>query len=745
MPAAGTDSTPKKNPAKKPSSSKKNSARSTKRHYVNARKPRTVSPRVRRMRQAFVASTSLRPMAEQLLQDRSTPAYAGVQAYALAHAKEDAGALAWLVLGYAHVLDKDYGKAIDPLNRAKLHAGDLGDYVAYYLGTSYLETGHTAEALANLADFAKTHPDSLLVRDAQVSYADALLLEGQAAEATSLLERIRVPIRSDVEFALGRAYAASGQTAKAAETLGNIYYTMPGATEADAAYAELRKLPSVPPPTVAQLKARAEGLISRHRYTDAADEYRSLVNATSSDERPKMQLALADALHRGGRNRDAKQELDSLGTLSAELNAQRLYLLGQVAFAANDNDTFYRTVDELRQVDPTSLWLEQALLSAANLHLVHHEYDQALDAFREAQQRFPDGPRASYVHWKAAWLTLRQGRNEDAKKAFEEQIALYPSGGETPAALYWRARLAEEDNQFSLARAFYQKLSDRYRNFYYAELARQRLKSLPAAGDATTQYALLDRIPPLDSSGKVTDSEPPSDELHVQKAELLANGGLVDFAVRELQAAAATEGGSWAPAETAQLYVETGHYDRAIEYMKHSAPNYFALDIPDLPRKYWEALFPKPYWSDLKRSSAANGLDPYLVASLIRQESEFNPAAVSRANAVGLMQLLPKTGKLVAKESKLRRYNASQLYTPAVNMELGTRYFRGMVDKYGGSFEYALAAYNAGSDRVNEWLAQGKYRDPQEFVESIPFTETREYVQAILRNASVYKQLYGTP
>ncbi len=684
-------------------------------------------------------------MAEQLLQDRSTPAYAGVQAYALAHAKEDAGALAWLVLGYAHVLDKDYGKAIDPLNRAKLHAGDLGDYVAYYLGTSYLETGHTAEALANLADFAKTHPDSLLVRDAQVSYADALLLEGQAAEATSLLERIRVPIRSDVEFALGRAYAASGQTAKAAETLGNIYYTMPGATEADAAYAELRKLPSVPPPTVAQLKARAEGLISRHRYTDAADEYRSLVNATSSDERPKMQLALADALHRGGRNRDAKQELDSLGTLSAELNAQRLYLLGQVAFAANDNDTFYRTVDELRQVDPTSLWLEQALLSAANLHLVHHEYDQALDAFREAQQRFPDGPRASYVHWKAAWLTLRQGRNEDAKKAFEEQIALYPSGGETPAALYWRARLAEEDNQFALARAFYQKLSDRYRNFYYAELARQRLKSLPAAGDATTQYALLDRIPPLDSSGKVTDSEPPSDELHVQKAELLANGGLVDFAVRELQAAAATEGGSWAPAETAQLYVETGHYDRAIEYMKHSAPNYFALDIPDLPRKYWVALFPKPYWSDLKRSSAANGLDPYLVASLIRQESEFNPAAVSRANAVGLMQLLPKTGKLVAKESKLRRYNASQLYTPAVNMELGTRYFRGMVDKYGGSFEYALAAYNAGSDRVNEWLAQGKYRDPQEFVESIPFTETREYVQAILRNASVYKQLYGTP
>jgi soluble lytic murein transglycosylase len=697
------------------------------------------------MRQAFVASASLRPMAQQLLQDRSLPAYTGVEAYARAHAKDDAGALAWLVLGYAHVLDRDFARAIDPLNRAKVHAGDLGDYVAYYLGTSYQQTGRTAEALATLADFAKAHPDSLLVRDAHVSYANALLLEGQAPEAVALLEQDRLPTRSDVEFALGRAYAAAGQSVKAAETLENIYYTMPASTEADAAYAELKKLPSVPPPTATQIKTRADALLNRKRYTDAADEYRTLAAQASVADKPSIQLSLADALHRGGKNRDAKLVLALLGTASGEVNAHRLYLLGQVAFSTNDNDTFYRTVDELRQAAPTSPWLEQALRSAANLHLVHHEYDQALDAFREAQQRFPNGPRASYVHWKAAWLTLRQGRNDEAKKAFEEQIALYPSGGETPAALYWRARLAEEDNQPLLARAFYQKLSDRYRNFYYAELGRQRLKHLPpGAADATTKYALLDRVPPLDNSGKVKDSEPPSDELHVQKAELLGNGGLVDFAVRELQAAAAADGGTWGPAETAQLYDETGHYDQAIELMKRSTPNYFALDIPDLPRKYWEALFPKAYWSDLKRSSTANGLDPYLVASLIRQESEFNPNAVSRANAVGLMQLLPKTGKAVAKQVNLKRYNASQLYTPAVNMQLGTRYFKGMVDKFGG-FEYALAAYNAGSDRVEDWLGQGKYRDPQEFVESIPFTETREYVQAILRNASVYKQIYGTP
>lgn len=697
------------------------------------------------MREAFVASTSLRPMAQQLLEDRSPAAYTGVESYARAHAREDAGALAWLVVGYAHIVDHQYAQAIDPLNRAKPLAGDLGDYVAYYLGTCYLQTGRQGEALAALADFDKTYPDSLLIRDAHLSYAGALLTENRAAEAVELLEKDRLPARSDIELTLGRAYEALSKNEKAAEALANVYYNMPTASEADQAYAELKRIPLALAPTATQRKTRAELLIKARRYNDAADEYRELAIHATPAERPTAELALADALHRAGRNREAKSELTTLPNASLDQQAQRLYILGEVAWSSDQNEEFYRTVEELRTLSPTSPWLEAALLSVANLHLVHHEYDQALDAFRELQQRFPTGAKASYAHWKAAWLLLREGRNDEAKKAFDEQIELYPGGNETSAALYWRARLAEEDNQPAMARAYYQKLSDRFRNYYYAELGRERLAKLPATGDPAGDYPLLDRIPPLEHGEKVTLSDPPTDDLHLQKAQLLGNGGLIDFAVRELQAAATADGGNWGPAETAQIYIDTGHYDRAIEVMKKSVPSYFAVDFPTLPRAYWEALFPRPYWADLKRFSVANGLDPYLVASLIRQESEFNPAAVSRANAVGLMQLLPRTGKLVAHQESLRRYSPSQLYTPTVNLELGTRYFKGMVDQFGGSFEYALAAYNAGSDRVEEWMGQGKYRDQQEFVESIPFTETREYVQAILRNAAVYRQLYGAP
>ena len=710
-------------------------------HRAAAKRKRR-SPRVQRMHQAFVASASLKPMAQQLLQDRTPAGYAGVEAYARRHAKEDAGALAWLVVGYAHVLDHDYAKAIEPLNRAKPHAGDLGDYVTYYLASSYLQTGRSAEAGAALSNFDKDYPDSLLIKDVHVVYAGALSAEGRASEAAALLEKDREPARPDVELGLGRAYAAMGQTAKAAAAFRNVYYKMPASLEADSANTELKKLSGLPPVPLADRRVRADLLAKAKRNADAAGEYRDLLDEVPPQDRSAVQLALASALQKSGRNKDAKQILIGVPDTPIEISAQKLFLLGEVARATDDDSGFLQFQAELRQTVPDSLWLEQSLLAAGNMYLVKKDYDHAIDAYRELQQRFPNGNRASYAHWKVAWLSLRQGRNEEAKQEFERQIALYPASSEVPAALYWRARLAEEDNEPAKARAYYTKLSDRFRNFYYAELARQRLKVLKPSDPV--EYALLDRVPPLNTTGKIEPGEPPAEDLRVQKAQLLENGGLVDFAVREIQAASTEQGGSWGAAEIARLYSDSGRYDRAIEVMKRTVPNYFAVDVPELPRSYWEALFPKAYWTDLRKFSAENGLDPYLVASLIRQESEFNPNAISRANAVGLMQLLPITGKKVAKEAKLRHYSASQLYTPAVNLELGTRYFKSMVDKF-GSFEYALAAYNAGSDRVQDWLSEGKYRDPQEFVESIPFTETREYVQAILRNANVYKQLYGTP
>ncbi len=303
-------------------------------------------------------------MAQQLLQDRTPAAYAGVEAYARRHTQEDAGALAWLVLGYAHILDKDYAKAVDPLNRAKAQAGDLGDYVSFYLGTSYFQSGKTAEAVTTLADFDKQYPESLLLRDAHVLYGTALLAENHAQEAITVLEKDRQPPRADLELALGRAYAAAGQPAKAAEILRNLYITMPLSAEATQADVELKKLASttqLPPLGLNGRRTRADLLAKGKRYSDAADEYRDLIPVASPSDRPDIQLALAIALHKSGQDKEAKKILEALDSSAPDINTQRLYNLGEIARGSGDEDGFLRYLGELRQSAPTSLWLQQAL------------------------------------------------------------------------------------------------------------------------------------------------------------------------------------------------------------------------------------------------------------------------------------------------------------------------------------------------------------------------------------------------
>ena len=684
-------------------------------------------------------------MALQLLQNRVPAAYAGVESYARKHNAEDAGSLAWLAVGYAYFLDHQYPRSIDALNHAKAHGTEIGDYIAYYLASSQLQSGRTAEALSLLSKFDDTFPESLLIRDAHVLYAGALITANRAKEAAVLLEKDREPIRADLELTLGRAYEAAGEPAKAAAVLKHLYTGLPLSFEASVAESELQKLSSSPDVTAisfGEQKSRTDALVRAKRFPEAVDAYRDLLRKATPTDKPEIQLALAETLHHSGQDREVKSLLNSVDASSPEIAARRLWDLGELQRAANDDDTFLRTVDQIRQVAPTSPWLEQALLYAGNIYLLRNDYDKAIDAYREIETRFPGGARAPYSHWKAAWLNLRKGRNDEAKSEFEQQIAMYPDSSEVPAALYWRGRLAEEDGDAAMASAFYQKISDRFRNYYYGPLARERQSKLSLPADPP-HYAILDHIPPINGISPITNDTPP-DNLRVEKAHLLENGGLLDFAIRELKAAAEEDKGDWLPAEIARMYQDAGRYDAAVETLKRAIPNYFAVDISSLPRSYWEALFPKPYWSDLKRFADANGLDPYMVASLVRQESEFNPNAVSNKSAVGLMQLLPRVGKGVAKQVKLKHFSPPQLLTPAINLQLGTRYFRSMVDQFGG-FEYALAAYNAGDDRVKDWQSAGKYRDVQEFVESIPFTETREYVQAIMRNANVYRQLYGSP
>ena len=170
-------------------------------------------------------------------------------------------------------------------------------------------------------------------------------------------------------------------------------------------------------------------------------------------------------------------------------------------------------------------------------------------------------------------------------------------------------------------------------------------------------------------------------------------------------------------------------------------PDYPEYDFPQLPKETWDLLFPRAFWDLVFQQARANRLDSNLVLGVIRQESAFNPQATSSANARGLMQVLPSTAGGRGKRSRLTAER--QLYIPGYNIRFGCHYLAGLIRAFNGNVEEAVAAYNAGDTRVKEWLHGRSFNEPAEFVESIPFRDTRAYVEAVMRDGKIYKGLFA--
>jgi len=474
-------------------------------------------------------------MARQLIQFRTPAAYAGVEHYANVHTGTEPGALAWFAIGYAHYLDAQYPAAISAMEKAAPKMGELGDYTSFFIGNSYVLSNEPEASLTYLRDFGARYPDSIYAHDAMISQAKALLGANRPAEAVHLLQ----PHRGsgvEADFYLAKGYEASGQGREAAVLFRHIYYDYATSYLADGANSELKKIPEaefLPAPTFADHQKRAEQLYHARHYTEATSEYKAMLDMAPAEVRSGVLIQYANSLIKTGQSREAASVLDRIPDDGSDASAEKWYQRLELARSAQDDARMLEILTYMRTNTPRSVWLESALMSTGNMYLLRKDYDRAIDYYRELQERFPQSEKASYAHWKYAWLTYRQGRNEEAKKAFARQVELYPASAEVPNAMYWRARLAEDDHDSALARAYYTKLSERYKNYYYGVLARKRLAMMPSAAPANV--AALQQI----SAAKQYDGEalrttPPADDLHYSRAKLLENAGALDLAVREL-------------------------------------------------------------------------------------------------------------------------------------------------------------------------------------------------------------------
>ena len=693
----------------------------------------------RKLTSAFIASATLRPMAQQLASTRSNAAYEGVLNYGRTH-PGDGAATAYLALGHAYMLDHRYADAVSAYQQANITGNALDDYADYLGAQAALQASHGADAYGLLDHFAERHPDSIFVANAPVLLANAYIQQGDPQGALGVLQPLAgtlVAGHSDFRYALGRAYQLSGDTVQATTTFRSIYLTLPLTYEAGQARTQLQAMGAQL--SAAELKVHADQLFDAKHYAEASDEYHAIQrNDSSLSAADRSALSIYVAVCDLRLKHLNRHEVEALPDTTDDSAALKFYLYSELDRNENNPSGHDALISQMVQRYATSRWTEEALYSGGNMYLLKHDAANAIVNYEQLVKLFPNSTYAPSAHWRAAWMSYRLRKYSDAARLMDEQIQQYKGGLEIPSALYWRGRIYEdEEHNFGQAVNYYKKLSEAYPNFYYAILGRQRLTVLSAQQPAEPSIVLA-AVRTLDVPDLTGDL--PENDIHLIRARLLAHAALNEYIGPEILASPTSS--QWGALAQSEIYASFGEYTRSIQSMKHSGMSFFALPMEEVPAIYWQLLFPQPYWSDLVANSQKNGLDPYLVASLIRQESEFNAGVISHANAYGLMQLLPSVGRAMAKKAGMKGFNPNQLLNPITNLQLGTINLKLVLDRFGGQKEYALAAYNAGDTPIRAWLATGDYKDVPEFVESIPYTETREYVQAILRNREMYRMLY---
>jgi soluble lytic murein transglycosylase len=391
--------------------------------------------------------------------------------------------------------------------------------------------------------------------------------------------------------------------------------------------------------------------------------------------------------------------------------------------------------------------------------------DTALAAYARIARDFPQHARAGEAMFRAGLVLYRRGDFVGAARAFADLKAARKSGRLTGAARYWEGRALAASSAASsaatgavpdsAARAAWISLAREHPFGHYGHMARRELarrgalpdslewkrRLNPAWGDEAVQ-AWFATVSPSASSSTASPANGTG-----ESAWLPVNGlfdlGLDTLAVLTLQVrAAAAPGNLWLLYDAAVRCRAAG-----FDYEAYR----FALRLSDrLPVEQWPAapvavlrLFYPPSYAPLVRPAAGRaGLPPALVLALIKQESGFDPNAVSRVGARGLMQLMPVTGTEQARKEGLAGFHPDSLFTPAVNVRLGVAYLRDVLRRHDGNIEFALAHYNAGPSALARWMPRLEGRPPEDAVEDIGYAETRDYVKRVSANYRTYQVLW---
>jgi len=678
------------------------------------------------------------------LHNAAPGAYEKLSAFAVKNTGNVWGARAALALGYDDYSKNRSQQALVWFTKAKSDTL-LGDYVLYWTAQTQRALKRNAEAFAALQVIARDYPNTGIKEQFLEALAPAAIEAGHPQVAVEALETYpATSVHPALLLLRAQAYKAARQFARAAKDYQLLYYKNPLSDEGKTAAVALPQMKSAlrneyPPPSLELQAERAQIFYNQHKWKDARAEFEKLAAAVRDPVNPHRQHALLRAAQARVQLKGSPSLVSSLAITDPEVDAERIFVLAQIYRSGKQESEMLSNAEQLVQKYPSSKWSEEALMMAGNYYWVELDRAKAVSYYQRVLDNFPAGKYAFNCEWRVAWIAYldRQPYADDKLTTF---LRKYSASANAPDALYWLGRNAERGGNPSHARAYFHTGADRFPQTYFGRAAAVRLDKIGPGGEDPPDF--LSAIPPAPALRALDEPIPAAAQDRWVRAQALRIIAFDASAELELKSAFYATGSPRLLFEAAQAAFDQGHFATGMAYGRLIVPSFDSRKFSDVPVNVWKTLYPLPYEVSLRREAARNNFDPMIAAGLIRQESTFQADAVSHANAIGLMQVLPKTGKLLAKQLKVR-YVKTKLFDPEYNLELGMLYIADL-QRATGAPEYALAAFNAGEDRIAAWRAERKYEEIPELVESIPFTETRDYVQIVLRNAEVYRLIYGS-
>lgn len=644
---------------------------------------------------------------------------------------------------------KDFARAITILDEggdalsagpllaaAALDGTPLADHVRYYRGLVAQRAGRLDDAFAAFSAVAASSTRSHASEQALWHLAEVHELRGQFAAAADLYARIAAAVPPPAAGDLARAHYKRGV---ALERAGDapasvvahrlVYYDFPMSAEAEAAGDVLERLRASAPPfenRVEKARARADALYAARRWAQARAAYVEAAAAATGDALAAAQVRIAAADVQAKQYRAAVDRLKPLLAAGPDQAEARLHH-GLALRGLGDLNGYVQSVKALVDAHGQSPYAEEALNALATWYVVRDDDEAGARIFATMVERFPGGRFAERGAWKAGWWAYRHGDFASTVTHFETGARHFPRSDYRPAWLYWSGRAKQRLGDTAGATERLTLTAIDYYNSYYGRLALAHLGEAAAA----VPKSVVGQPGP----------RPPAPPTERQIGTLMALG-LYDLALAEIQVARRVSGDSPALQATSALaHHRAGRLRLGINAMKRAYPQYMAAGGEALPPDVLRVLFPADYTQQLQGSARRHGLDPYLILALAAQESTFDAGISSSAGAIGLMQIMPATGRAVARQIGIKGFSARRLTDPEINMTIGTTYFADLMEQFGQA-AYALAGYNAGGHRVVKWRAERPNLPLDEWIDDIPFPETQNYVKRILGTAEDYRRLY---